>query len=113
MMYFRIVFVHTFLFHRIEIQDTNKVYYDRIPFKLDDFISHLLTDSQLFLSHYQDISWFKMGIKLEDVNSYASDRKNSLKFRFFNILTLLMAKWVDMQADKSRFERMSMRNHST
>ena len=113
MMCFRIVFPYTFSLHRIEIQDTNKVYYDRIPFKLDDFISHLLTDSQLFLSHYQDLSWFKMGIKLEDVNSYASDRKNSLKFRFFNILTLLMAKWVDMQADKSRFERMSMRDHST
>ena len=60
---------------KVNCMITSQVFYDRIPFKLDDFISHLFTEAPVFLSHYQDISWYKMGIKLEDLSSYASDRK--------------------------------------
>lgn len=50
--------------------DCFKVYYDRIPFKLDDFVTHLFTDVKVFIPHYQNINWYKSDVELENINQW-------------------------------------------
>ena len=56
--------------------ETFTVYYDRIPFKIDEFISHLFTDSQIFLDPN------KLGIKLENISEW--DLKDMIKKELIN-----------------------------
>ena len=75
--------------------ETFKVYYDRIPFKIDEFISHLFTDSQVFLDPN------KLGIKIDNVSDW--ELKDMVKKELiYNVLELRL---VELDNLKIKFEK--------